>query len=299
MNDSNVVNLNNGVRMPALGLGLFLAPAAETAASVECAVAAGYRLFDTAAAYRNERAVGEGLRRTGIPRAEVFVTTKLWVTQYGYDAARAAFYASARRLGVDYVDLYLLHWPLAGEFERTLAAYRAMEELLAEGRIRAIGVSNFLPGHLDALCERMEVVPAVNQVELHPYFTQAATRAANACRGIVTQSWAPIGGIYGRRPENVPPNASHPLDHPVIAELAGTYGKTPAQVLIRWHLDHGFSVIPKSVNPDRIRANFDVFDFRLSPRDIARIDALDTGRRAGPDPATFTAASYVVDVDAQ
>lgn len=299
MERSPAITLNNGVRMPALGLGLFLAPAAQTAASVECAVAAGYRLFDTAAAYLNEREVGDGLRRTGLPRTEFFVTTKLWVTKFGYDTALTAFDDSTRRLGVDYVDLFLLHWPLAGDFDRTLAAYAAMEKLLADGRVRAIGVSNFLPQHVDALRARTAVIPAVNQVELHPYFAQAETRAANARLGIVTQSWAPIGGIYSRRPAAVPPAQSHPLEHPVIRDLAARYGKTPAQVIIRWHLEHGLAVIPKSVNPARIRENFDVFDFRLAAEDTHRIDALDTGRRAGPDPAVFAVGSYAVDVDAQ
>ncbi len=293
------ITLNNGVRMPAIGLGLFLAPAAQTAASMAVAVDAGYRLFDTASAYLNERAVGEGIRRAGIERSELFVTTKVWVTQFGYDATLTAFEQSMERLGLDYLDLYLLHWPLAGEFDKTVASYRALERLLGDGRVCAIGVSNFMPEHLRALVNRSEVVPAVNQVELHPYFTQTETRKANDRLGIVTQSWAPIGGIYNRRPLELPASAKHPLEHPVIAELAGKYGKTPAQVVIRWHLDHGFSVIPKSVNPGRIRANFDVFDFKLGRDDLDRIDALDTGRRAGPDPVTFKVGTYEVDVDAQ
>jgi diketogulonate reductase-like aldo/keto reductase len=298
MNGGPALTLNNGVAMPALGLGVFLAPAAETAACVQTAMEAGYRLIDTASAYRNERAVGEGLRRSGIERTDVFVTTKLWVTQFGYDPALMAFDSSVERLGLDYIDLYLLHWPLAGEFDRTVASYRAAERLLGEGRVRAIGVSNFLPQHLDALRTRTEVIPAVNQVELHPYFLQEETRKANERLGIITQSWAPIGGIFIRRPETLS-MASHPLEHPVITRLAVKYRKSPAQVIIRWHLEHGFSVIPKSVNPQRIRANFDVFDFELTTEEISLIDALDTGRRAGPDPATFNSGTYAVNVDDQ
>jgi diketogulonate reductase-like aldo/keto reductase len=298
MTASTSLTLNNGVPMPALGLGVFLAPAAETSSIVQVAIAAGCRLFDTASAYRNERAVGEGLRRSGIGRSEVFVTTKLWVTQFGYDTALAAFDQSIERLGLDYVDLYLLHWPLAGEFDRTIASYRAAERLLGEGRVRAIGVSNFMPQHLDALRTHTEVIPAVNQVELHPYFVQEETRKANERLGVVTQSWAPIGGIFIRRPENQSA-ASQPLEHPVITRLADKYRKSPAQVIIRWHLEHGFSVIPKSVNPQRIRDNVDVFDFELTTEEISLIDALDTGRRAGPDPATFNSGTYVVNVDDQ
>lgn len=193
---SPLIVLNNGVPMPALGLGLFLAPAAQTAACVRAAVESGYRLFDTAAAYLNERAVGEGIRATGIARSEVFVTTKLWVTQFGYDSALGAFEQSRRRLALEYIDLFLLHWPLAAEFEKTVASWRAAEKLLHDGRVRAIGVSNFMPEHLAALRKETDVVPAVNQVELHPYFAQPETRRANVELGTITQSWAPIGGIY-------------------------------------------------------------------------------------------------------
>ena len=298
-NFAPLITLNNGVRMPALGLGLFLAPAAQTVACMEIAIGAGYRLFDTASAYLNERAVGEGIRRSGIDRSELFVTSKVWVTQFGYEATLAAFEQSLERLGLDYLDLYLLHWPLAGEFDKTVASYRALERLLGDGRIRSIGVSNFMPEHLRALLSRCDVVPAVNQVELHPYFIQTETREENDRLGIVTQSWAPIGGIYNRKPQELPAAAKHPLEHPVIAELAGKYGKSPAQVIVRWHLDHGFSVIPKSVNSGRILANFDVFDFKLGRDELDRIDALDTGRRAGPDPRTFKIGTFEVDVDAQ
>lgn len=296
---SNTITLNNGVEMPALGLGVFLTPAEQTAEAVATAIGTGYRLIDTAAAYLNERAVGEGIRAGGVPREELFITTKLWPGQYGSDEARRGFEGSLERLGLDYVDLFLLHWPVPVAFAATIDAYRAMEELHAEGCIRAIGVSNFLPHHLDALREATGIVPAVNQIELNPFYTQPEARAANAEYGIVTQAWSPIGGTYRRNPLAVTNGADSPLAHPLITALAAKYGKTPAQVVIRWHLDHGFSAIPKSVHAARIVENFDVFDFGLSPDEIARIDTLDTGVRAGGDPETFTADTYPTDVDAQ
>lgn len=271
-NASTHITLNNGIKMPALGLGVFLAPPEQTADAVATAIARGYRLIDTAAAYNNERQVGEGVRRSGIARSEMFVTTKLWVADYGHESARRAFEASLRRLGLDYIDLYLLHWPVPTDFDATVASYQVAEKLLAEGRIRAIGVANFQPHHLEKLIGRTDVVPAVNQVELNPYFTEQAVREANERYDIVTQSWSPIG------------------------ELASRYGKTPAQIILRWHLDHGFSAIPKSVTPSRIAENFDVFDFTLAPEEIGAIDALDTGKRAGSDPETFDRNSYPVTI---
>ncbi len=294
-----MITLNNGAAMPALGLGVFLSPPEQTADAVRTAIDTGYRLIDTAAAYRNERNVAEGIRASGIERGELFVTTKLWVTQFGYKSALRGFEASLDRLGMEYVDLYLLHWPLPSAFDDTLAAYRAMEEQLAAGRTRAIGVSNFTPQHLDRLIAASDVVPAVNQVELSPFFTQQAVRAAHERRGIVTQSWSPIGGVYGRNPNATTNGGVSPLEHPLIGELAAAYGKTPAQVILRWHLDHRFGAIPKSVHPERIAENFDVFDFVLTADEIARIDALDTGVRAGKDPDQFTADSYPVDVENQ
>jgi diketogulonate reductase-like aldo/keto reductase len=273
--------------MPALGLGVFLSSPEATTPAVSYALTHGYRLIDTAAAYMNERQVGEGLRQSGVDRAEVFITTKLWITDFGYDAALRAFEASRRRLGLDYVDLYLLHWPVPSDFDATIASYQAAEELLADGKIRALGVSNFSPRHLETLLDRTEVVPAVNQIELHPFFIQQELREANARLGIVTQSWSPIGGVVNRKAQRDPGSAESPLEHPVIVQLAGHYGKTPAQVVIRWHLDHGLSVIPKSVHPERIAENIDVFDFALTPEEIAIIDALDTGERAGFDPEVF------------
>ena len=293
------ITLNNGIEMPALGLGVFLAPAEQTADAVGTAVRHGYRLIDTAAAYLNERAVGEGIRGSGVPRNEIFVTTKLWPGQYGHDEALRGFEASLSRLGLDYLDLYLLHWPVPTDFARTVQAYQAMETLRADGRIRAIGVCNFLPHHLQRLQDETGLVPALNQIELNPFYTQSETRTANAERGIVTQAWAPIGGTYLRNRNAVTNGADTPLQHPLITELAGKYGKTPAQVVLRWHLDHGFSAIPKSVHAQRIVENFDVFDFALTAEEIAQIDALDTGVRAGGNPETFTADSYPTDIDAQ
>jgi diketogulonate reductase-like aldo/keto reductase len=292
---SPTISLNNGIEMPSLGLGVFLAPPEQTAEAVDIAIATGYRLVDTAAAYNNERQVGEGVRRSGVDRSELFVTTKLWVGDYGYDSARRAFDASLRRLGFDYVDLYLLHWPVPSDFVSTVAAYQAAEKILADGRARAIGVSNFQPTHLETLISQTDVVPAVNQVELHPYFTEQAVREANERHRIVTQSWAPIGGVYDRnRATGV---STKPLGNPVVLELAARHGKTPAQIIIRWHLDHGFSAIPKSVTPSRIAENFEVFDFSLAPDEIAAIDALDTGSRAGGNPETVDKTTYAVTID--
>jgi diketogulonate reductase-like aldo/keto reductase len=286
------IDLNNGVTMPALGLGVFLSPPEQTAAAVEAAIACGYRLIDTAAAYNNERQVGEGIRRSGIDRAEMFVTTKLWMTSYGYEAALRAFDASLRKLGLDYLDLYLLHWPVPSDFEATIASYRAAEKLLGEGRVRAIGVSNFSPRHLETLIGQTDVVPAVNQVELHPYFTQQKVRDADVRYDLVTQSWSPIGGVRYRNQPGGPTQAAGLLGEPIIVELASRYGKTPAQVVLRWHVQHGLSPIPKSVRPQRIAENIAIFDFTLAPAEIAAIDALDTGVRAGADPETVDAETF-------
>lgn len=276
------LTLNNGVTMPALGLGVFQSPPEETTAAVEAALATGYRHIDTAAAYGNEREVGEGIRRSGLDRSEVFVETKVWVSDYGYDETLHAWEKATGKLGIEQLDLLILHQPAPDRFEKTIAAYRALEALLADGRVRAIGVSNFLPPHLDRLLAETSVVPAVNQVELHPYFTQPDVQAADTAAGIVTQAWSPIGGItfypgWGEKRRNV-------MEDPVLAELGAAHGRTPAQIMLRWHLQQGRSAIPKSVNPRRIAENFDVFGFALSDADLARIDALDAGVRNGPDP---------------
>jgi diketogulonate reductase-like aldo/keto reductase len=276
------LTLNNGVRMPALGFGVFQSPPEETAAAVETALGVGYRHIDTAAAYGNERQVGEGLRRSGVDREDVFIETKVWVSDYGFDETVHAFDKAARKLGVDRIDLLILHQPATDRFDRTVAAYRGLEKLLADGKVRAIGVSNFMRHHLDDLLHRVEVVPAVNQIELHPYFSQPDVQKADAEHGILTQAWSPIGGItfypgWGDDRRNV-------LQDPVIAAIAAEHGRTPAQVMLRWQLQEGRSAIPKSTNPGRIAENFDVFDFELTPAQMASIDALDTGRRNGPDP---------------
>jgi 2,5-diketo-D-gluconate reductase A len=274
--------LNNGVTMPALGFGVFQSPPEETAAAVATALKVGYRHVDTAAAYGNERQVGEGIRRAGLDPAEVFLETKVWVSDYGYDQTLHAFEKATRKLGVDRLDLLILHQPAPDRFDRTVAAYRALERLLADGRVRAIGVSNFMRTHLGELLAATEVVPAVNQIELHPYFSQPDVQKADAEHGIVTQAWSPIGGItfypgWGEERRSV-------LADPVIGAIADGHGRTPAQAMLRWQLQHGRSAIPKSTNPGRIAENFAVFDFELTADEMARIDALDTGVRNGPDP---------------
>ena len=289
------IPLNNGVELPILGLGVFQSPPEQTTAAVEAAIAAGYPMMDTAASYRNEREVGDGIRNSGVDRAKLFVQTKLWISDYGYDSALRAYDVSLRKLGLDSVDLYLLHQPMPNEWERTVAAYTAAERLLADGRVRAIGVSNFSAKHLGDLIARTEVVPAVNQVEVHPFFIQRELRAAHARLGIATQAWSPLGGINVYRPAD--PNAvKNPLAHPVVTTLAVKYGKTPAQVVLRWHIEHGFSAIPKSVRPERIAENFDVFDFALTQDEVAAIDALDMGVRGGPDPESIDTKRFTLTI---
>jgi diketogulonate reductase-like aldo/keto reductase len=282
-----VVKLNNGVELPAIGLGVFQSPPEETTAAVESALHAGYRLIDTAAAYFNEREVGEGIRRSGIPRDEVFVETKVWISDYGYDATLHAFDKSVRKLGVDHLDLLLLHQPLSSAFERTLDAYRALEKLLADGRVRAIGVSNFMPEHLSRLLKVATVVPAVNQIEVHPYFQQRELQRVHAKHGIATQAWSPIGGITSYRGME-----KRSFDDPTLNEIARKHGKSPAQIMLRWHLQEGRSAIPKSVKPERIAENFDVLDFELTQEQVAAIDALETGVRGGPEPDDITLENF-------
>jgi diketogulonate reductase-like aldo/keto reductase len=282
------LTLNNGVEMPAIGLGVFQTPPDETRSAVEAALATGYRHIDTAAAYGNELQVGEGVLKSGIERSEIFLETKIWISDYGYDETLHGFEKSAGKLGVDQIDLLILHQALPSEFGKTLEAYRALETLLADGKVRAIGVSNFMVDHLTALLDRSTVVPAVNQIEVHPYFAQREVQALGAEHGILTQAWSPIGGITFYR------DGSHgsTLQDPVIGEIATAHGRTPAQVLLRWHLQQGRSAIPKSTKPQRIAENFEVFDFDLTTEQLAAIDALDTGRRAGPEPADITLEAY-------
>jgi diketogulonate reductase-like aldo/keto reductase len=286
---SPLLKLNNGVVMPQLGLGVFQSPPDQTLTAVEAALRGGYRLIDTAAAYMNEEQVGEAIRRSGLKRSDVFVTTKLWISDYGYDRALHGFERSLRKLGLDYVDLYLLHQPVPTEFDDTVAAYRAAEKLLADKRVRAIGVSNFSAKHIDDLMKTATVMPAVNQVELHPFFAQRELRAEHAKRGIITQAWSPIGGINRYRP-NAP--TEDPFSHPTIRALAEKYRKTPAQVMLRWHIENGVSPIPKSVKPERIAENIDVFNFTLSRDEVASIEALDKGVRSGPDPETLSLKTF-------
>jgi 2,5-diketo-D-gluconate reductase A len=284
--------LNNGIEIPAVGFGVFQTPPEETVAAVETALAVGYRHIDTAAAYGNERGVGEAIRRSGLDRSEVFVETKVWITDYGYDQTLHAFDKSAGKLGIDQIDLLILHQALPGEFDLTLDAYRALEQLLADGKVRAIGVSNFMPDHLTRLLAETSVVPAVNQIEVHPYFRQSELLAVHAERGILSQAWSPIGGITFYR------DGSHgsTLEDSTIKQIAAAHGKTPAQVMLRWHVQEGRQVIPKSVTPSRIAENFDVFDFELTDDQLAAIDALDTGVRGGPGPEQITRETFGIEI---
>ena len=282
------LSLNNGVTMPALGLGVFQSPPEETSAAVEAALKAGYRHIDTAAAYGNEREVGDAVRASGLDRSEVFLETKIWISDYGYDETLHGFEKSAAKLGVEQLDLLILHQALPSAFDRTLEAYRALETLLADGKVRAIGVSNFMVDHLTRLLERASVVPAVNQIEQHPYFAQADVQAFGAEHGILAQAWSPIGGITFYRDSG----HTSTLEDPVIVEIADAHGKSPAQVMLRWGLQHGRSVIPKSTKPARIAENIDVFDFELSADQMAAIDGLDTGKRGGPEPEDITLETF-------
>jgi diketogulonate reductase-like aldo/keto reductase len=280
--------LNNRVVMPALGFGVFQTPPEETIESVETALRTGYRLIDTAAAYANEREVGEGIRRAGVRRADVFIETKIWISDYGYDTTLHSFDKSAGKLGVDQIDLLILHQALPSRFDLTVEAYRALEKLLDDGRVRAIGVSNFMPEHLEELLRNAAVVPAVNQIEVHPYFSQPAVRAADTAHGIVTQAWSPIGGITFYREGQ----GGSTLEDATIADIAKVHDKTPAQVMLRWHLQQGRSAIPKSTRPQRIAENFDVFDFELVESELAAIDSLDRGVRRGPEPSAITLETF-------
>ncbi|KRD43542.1 oxidoreductase [Cellulomonas sp. Root930] len=286
------LTLNNGVTIPALGFGVFQTPPDETVAAVRTALEVGYRHIDTAAAYGNEREVGRAIRESGLPRDEVFVETKVWISDFGYDATLHAFDKSAGKLGVDTIDLLILHQALPSRFDLTIDAYRALEQLLADGRVRAIGVSNFMADHLADLLEATTVVPAVNQIEVHPYFRQPTVLAADAEHGIVSQAWSPIGGITFYR------DAGHTstLEDPVIGAVAEAHGRTPAQVMLRWHLQQGRSAIPKSVTPARIAENFAVTDFDLTDDELASIDALDTGHRGGPAPEVVTLETFGRDI---
>jgi 2,5-diketo-D-gluconate reductase A len=267
------VTLNDGNSVPQVGLGVWQTPAEETVRAVSAALQAGYRHIDTAAAYRNEAETGRGLVDSGVPREDVFLVTKLWNSDQGYDSTLAAFDASLERLGVDYLDLYLIHWPVPAN-NAYVDTFKAFAHLRDQGRIRSIGVSNFAPEHLNVLIDATGIVPAVNQIELHPLLPQHELREVHARLGIATEAWSPLG-------------QGSLLTDPVITGIAERHGKTPAQVLIRWHTHLGNIVIPKSVNPERIASNFDVFDFDLDASDMSAIASLETATRLGPDPRTF------------
>jgi diketogulonate reductase-like aldo/keto reductase len=266
--------LNNGVEMPQLGFGVWQVPDDEAETAVATALEAGYRSIDTAAIYGNEEGTGKAIAASGLPREELFITTKLWNSDQGYDSTLRAFETSLAKLGLEYVDLYLIHWPLPSQ-DRYVDTYKAFEKLHSDGLIRAIGVSNFLPEHLDRLIAETSVVPAVNQIELHPHLQQRAAREYHAEQGIATEAWSPLGQGKGL------------LEVPAVVAIARKHNRTPAQVVLRWHLQLGNVVIPKSVTPSRIKENIDVFDFSLDDEDLAAISALNEDRRLGPDPATF------------
>ncbi|WP_127782056.1 aldo/keto reductase [Rhodococcus sp. X156] len=267
------VTLNDGHTIPQLGFGVFQVPAEETYDAVTAALQAGYRSIDTAKAYGNEAAVGRAIADSGLPRGELFVTTKLWNDDHGHDSALQACDASLAELGLDYLDLYLIHWPTP-ERDRYVASYRAFEELQAAGKVRSIGVSNFTIDHLTRLMDETSVVPVVNQVELHPNFTQKELRAFHKEHGIVTEAWSPLA-------------QGDLLADPALVAIGEAHGKTAAQVVLRWHVQLGNVAIPKSVTPERIAANIDVFDFELTGDEMVTIDTMGNGERRGPDPDTF------------
>ena len=280
--------LNNGVTLPQIGFGVYQTPPEETMVAVQAALEVGYRHIDTAAAYGNEKGVGEALRRSGLDRSDVFVETKVWVTDYGYDQTLHAFEKASAKLGLEQIDLLILHQANPTEFDKTIASYKALETLLADGKLRAIGVSNFLPVRLERLLNETEVVPTVNQIEVHPYTQQRELQDFNRAHGILTQAWSPIGGLRTYS------NGDTPLTNPTIVAIGEAHGKSPAQVMLRWHIQEGRQVIPKSVKPARIAENFDVFDFELSGDELVAIDALEQGMTMVPDELDFNA--FVIDI---
>jgi len=267
------LTLHDGVEIPQLGFGVFQVPPEDTQEVVEQALDAGYRHIDTAAAYRNEKGVGAAIAASGLAREDLFVTTKLWNSEQGFETTLGAFDASLGRLGFEYVDLYLIHWPAPSE-DRFVDTWRAFERIHGEGRARTIGVSNFRVEDLERLEAETETRPTVNQIELHPRLQQTELRAWHADHGIVTEAWSPLA-------------QGELLDDETIAAIADRHGKTPAQAILRWHLQLGNVVFPKSVTPERIRENIALFDFELSDAEMAEFERLDRGERIGPDPGTF------------
>lgn len=272
------LTLNNGVEMPQLGFGVWQVPDDEATKAVTTAIESGYRSIDTAAIYQNETGTGKAIAASGVARDELFVTTKVWNTEQGYDSTLRAFDASLDKLGLDHVDLYLIHWPVPAK-DAYIDTYRALEKIYADGRAKAIGVSNFLPEHLERLLGETSVVPVLNQIELHPQLQQTESRALHAEHGIATEAWSPLGSGKGL------------LEVPTVLAVARKHGRTPAQAVIRWHLQTGNVVIPKSVTPSRIAENIDVFDFELDADDLAAFAALDEGKRLGPNPGEFNAGA--------
>jgi 2,5-diketo-D-gluconate reductase A len=266
--------MSNGLQIPQLGFGVFLVPPEETKQAVTEALRCGYRLIDTAQGYQNEEGVGAAIAESDVPRDELFITTKLTNSEQGYDTTLTAFDGSMEKLGIDVLDLFLIHWPQP-MFDQYVDTWRAFEKLLADGRVRSIGVSNFEIPHLQRLMSETDVVPTVNQIELHPQFPQDELREFHAEHGILTESWGPLGQGKGL------------LEDPNIVEVARRKDRTPAQVVLRWHVQLGCIVIPKSVNPDRIQENIDLFDFELDDADMAEISKVRTGQRLGGDPNTF------------
>ncbi|AUI57768.1 aldo/keto reductase [Amycolatopsis sp. BJA-103] len=265
------IRLNNGTSLPQLGFGVYKIGDDEVEGAVRTAIEAGYRAIDTATLYANERGVGEAVRTSGLPREELFVTTKLWNTEHGHDAALRAFDTSLSELGLEYVDLYLIHWPLPSQ-DKYVETWRALEKIASDGQAKAIGVSNFQIPHLERLIEETGTVPAVNQIECHPWLQQPLLRNFHEKHEIVTEAWGPLarGGDL--------------LADEKITTIAEKHGKTPAQVVLRWHIEMNHLVIPKSVTPERVKANMDVFDFALDAHDGAAIATLEQGKRLGPDP---------------
>lgn len=289
MNDI-IYTLNNGVTVPALGLGVYQSGKEETVESVKFALNSGYRMIDTAVAYANEKEVGAGIQHSDVAREDIFVQSKLWMTDYGYDNTLRGFERSIKHLGLDTLDSYLLHWPIPSEFEKTISSWKALVRLQQEGRIRVIGVCNFLPSEMQRLQQESGVLPAINQVELHPYLAQPELHKAHQEMGVLTQAWAPIGGIL--RYQESSKKEEDPLNHPAIVSLANKYQKTAAQIVLRWHLERGISVIPKSVKPARIQENGDIFDFQLSEDEVQAINGINQNLRGGPDPQLVEANAF-------